>query len=73
MASNNDNLLKQLTDPENPMILKKMLSLMRDDVVIEDVPFGMVMKGKEGVKQGFIVSISQIQSSRYSQNLRLLR
>jgi len=35
------------------MILKNMLSLMRDDVVIEDVPFGMVMKGKEGVKKGF--------------------
>ena len=26
---------------------------MTDDVVIEDVPFGMVMKGKDGVKQGF--------------------
>jgi ketosteroid isomerase-like protein len=24
-----------------------------DDVVIEDVPFGMVMKGKDGVRQGF--------------------
>ncbi len=30
-----------------------MLALLTDDVVIEDVPFGMVMKGKDGVKQGY--------------------
>ncbi len=26
---------------------------MADDIVIEDVPFGMVMKGKDGVREGF--------------------
>lgn len=26
---------------------------MTDDVVIEDVTFGIFMKGKDGVKQGF--------------------
>ncbi len=30
-----------------------MLALLTDDVVIEDVPFGMVMKGKDGVKQSY--------------------
>ena len=53
LASNNDNLLKQLIDAENSDDLEKMLALMTDDVVIEDVPFGMIMKGKDGVKQDF--------------------
>jgi steroid delta-isomerase-like uncharacterized protein len=53
MASNNDNLLEQLIEAENSHDIEKMLTLMTDDVVIEDVPFGMVMKGKDGVKQGF--------------------
>lgn len=53
MASNNDNLLEQLIDAENSHDLERMLALMTDDVVIEDVPFGMVMRGKDGVKQGF--------------------
>jgi steroid delta-isomerase-like uncharacterized protein len=54
MASNNDNnLLEQLIEAENSHDLERMLALMTDDVVIEDVPFGMVMRGKDGVKQGF--------------------
>jgi steroid delta-isomerase-like uncharacterized protein len=53
MASNNDSLLKELIEAENSHDIQKMLILMTDDVVIEDVPFGMVMKGKDGVKQGF--------------------
>jgi ketosteroid isomerase-like protein len=53
MASSNDNLLKQLIEAENSHDIEKMLTLMTDDVVIEDVPFGMVMKGKDGVKRGF--------------------
>ena len=53
MASNNDNLLELLIEAENSHDLERMLSLMTDDVIIEDVPFGMVMKGKDGVKQGF--------------------
>src|SRR5918999_5016459 len=53
MASSNDNLLKQLIEAENSHDIEKMLTLTTDDVVIEDVPFGMVMKGKDGVKRGF--------------------
>jgi ketosteroid isomerase-like protein len=53
MASNNDNLLEQLIEAENSHDLERMLALMTDDVVIEDVPFGIVMRGKDGVKKGF--------------------
>jgi steroid delta-isomerase-like uncharacterized protein len=53
LASDNDSILKQLIEAENSHDIEKMLALMADDVVIEDVPFGMIMKGKDGVKQGF--------------------
>jgi ketosteroid isomerase-like protein len=49
MESNNDNILEQLSEAENSYDIEKMLSLMTDDVIIEDVPFGTVMKAKEGV------------------------
>ena len=52
-SNNNDNLLEQLIEAENPHDLERMLALMTDDVVIEDVPFGMIMKGKDGVKRCF--------------------
>ena len=53
-SNNNDNLLEQLIEAENSHDLERMLALMTDYVVIEDVPFGMmIMKGKYGVKQGF--------------------
>jgi ketosteroid isomerase-like protein len=65
MASDNDKLLEQLIEAENSHDLERMLTLMTDDVVIEDVPFGMVMQGKDGVKQGFsVVSLLQLQISR---------
>lgn len=53
MASDNDSILKQLIEAENSRDIEKILALMADDVVIEDVPFGMIMKGKDGVKEGF--------------------
>jgi steroid delta-isomerase-like uncharacterized protein len=53
MTINNDNILKQLIEAENSHDLEKMLALMTDDVIVEDVPFGMVRKGKDDVKQGF--------------------
>ena len=53
MASDNDELLEQLIEAENSHDLERMLALMTDDIVIEDVPFGMVMQGKDSVKQGF--------------------
>jgi steroid delta-isomerase-like uncharacterized protein len=57
MATNsNDNLLKQIIEAENSHDIEKLVALVTDDVVIEDVPFvpfGMVMKGKDGVRQGY--------------------
>lgn len=52
--NNNDNLLKQITEAENSHDVEKLIALVTDDVIIEDVPFvpfGMDMKGKEGVRQ----------------------
>ena len=33
------------------MTLEKVLPLLTDDIVIEDVTFGVVMKGKDEIKQ----------------------
>jgi steroid delta-isomerase-like uncharacterized protein len=55
-TNNNDNLLNQITEAENSHDVEKLIALVTDDVVIEDVPFvpfGMVMKGKDGVRQGY--------------------
>ena len=52
-TNNNDDLLKQLIEAENSHDIEKLVALVTDDVVIEDVPFGMVMKGKDGVRQGY--------------------
>ena len=54
--NNNDNLLNQITEAENSHDIEKLIALVTDDVVIEDVPFvpfGMIMKGKDGVRQGY--------------------
>jgi steroid delta-isomerase-like uncharacterized protein len=59
-ASNNDNLLKQQIEAENSHDIEKVPALLTDDVVIEDVPFGMVMKGKDGVKQAYTNFIAAI-------------
>jgi steroid delta-isomerase-like uncharacterized protein len=56
LATTNDNLLKQIIEAENSHDIERLLALVTDDVVIEDVPFvplGMVMKGKDGVRQGY--------------------
>ena len=53
MATSNDNLLKQLIEAENSRDVEKVLTLLTDDIVIEDVTFGVVMKGKDGYKQIF--------------------
>jgi steroid delta-isomerase-like uncharacterized protein len=55
-TNNNDNLLNQITEAENSHDVEKLIALVTDDIVIEDVPFvpfGMVMKGKDGVRQGY--------------------
>ena len=51
MATSNDNLLKQLIEAENSHDSEKVLALLTDDIVFEDVTFGVVMKGKDGFKQ----------------------
>jgi hypothetical protein len=55
-TNNNDNLLNQITEAENAHDIEKLIALVTDDIVIEDVPFvpfGMVMRGKDGVRQGY--------------------
>ena len=51
MATSNDNLLKQLIETENAHDVEKVLTLLTDDIVSEDVAFGVVIKGKEGFRQ----------------------
>jgi ketosteroid isomerase-like protein len=54
--ANNDNLLNQITEAENSHDVEKIIALVTNDIVIEDVPFvpfGIVMKGKDGVSQGY--------------------
>jgi steroid delta-isomerase-like uncharacterized protein len=51
MATSNDNLLKQLIEAENSHDVEKVLTFLTDDIVYEDVTFGVVMKGKDDFKQ----------------------
>ena len=55
MANNNDNenLLRQLIEAENSHDIERLVSLLTDDVVIENIPLGVVMKGKDAVRQGY--------------------
>ena len=49
MATSNGNLLKQWIEAENSHDVEKVLPLLTDDIVIEDV--GVVMKGKDDIKK----------------------
>ena len=51
MATSNDNLLKQWIEAENSHDVEKVLPLLTDDIVIEDVTFGVAMKGKDDIKK----------------------
>ena len=51
MTTRNDNLLKQLIETENPHDVEKVLTFLTDDIVFEDVTFGVVMRGKDGFKE----------------------
>jgi steroid delta-isomerase-like uncharacterized protein len=51
MATSNDSLLKQLIETENSHDLEKVLTFLTDDIVFEDVTFGVVMEGKDAFKQ----------------------
>ena len=52
-TNNNENLLKQLIEAENSHDIDRLVSLLTDDVVIENIPLGVVMKGKDAVRQGY--------------------
>ena len=49
MATSNDNLLKQWIEAENSHDVEKVLPLLTDDIVIEDITFGVAMKGKDDI------------------------
>ena len=51
MTTRNDNLLKQLIETENSHDVEKVLTFLTDDIVFEDVTFGVVMRGKDGFKE----------------------
>ena len=51
MTTRNDNLLKQLIETENSHDVEKVLTFLTDDIVFEDVTFGIVMRGKDGFKE----------------------
>ena len=63
MATSNDNLLKQWIEAENARDVEKVLTLLTDDIVIEDVTFGVVMKGKDGIKTIYPLCSRQLQIS----------
>lgn len=73
MATNNyDNLLKQIIEAENSHDIEKLVALVTDDVIVEDVsfvPFGMVMKGKDGVRQGYA---GFIEATRFQDRAEIL-
>jgi steroid delta-isomerase-like uncharacterized protein len=52
-TNDNENLLRQLIEAENSHNIERLVSLLTDDVVIEDIPLGVVMKGKYGLRQGY--------------------
>ena len=52
-TNDNENLLRQLIEAENSHDIERLVSLLTDDVIIEDIPLGVVMKGKYGVRQGY--------------------
>jgi steroid delta-isomerase-like uncharacterized protein len=52
-TNDNENLLRQLIEAENSHNIERLVSLLTDDVIIEDIPLGVVMKGKDGVRQGY--------------------
>ena len=58
MATSNDNLLKQLIEAENSHDIEKLLTLLTDDIVFEDVT--LVTEGKDAFKQGYTAFITAV-------------
>jgi ketosteroid isomerase-like protein len=57
MANDNDNLLRKLIEAEKSHDVEKLLALLTDDIVFEDVPFGLVTQGKDAFKQGKVILV----------------
>ena len=51
--NDSENLLRQLIEAENSHNIERLVSLLTNDVIIEDKPLEVVMKGKDGVRQGY--------------------
>jgi steroid delta-isomerase-like uncharacterized protein len=51
MATSNDNLLKQWIEAENSHDVEKVLPPLTDDIVIEDMTFGVAMREKDDIKK----------------------
>lgn len=51
--TSNNELLRKLIEAENSHDPERMVALVTDDVAIEDVPINVVMRGKEGVRDGY--------------------
>ncbi|MDQ3970038.1 MAG: hypothetical protein M3275_16770 [Thermoproteota archaeon] len=67
MATNDDNLLNQIIEAENSHDSERLLALVTDDVVIEDVPFVPLWNGherKRWCKTGYSVSLKQLMILR---------
>ncbi|HJU33637.1 MAG TPA: nuclear transport factor 2 family protein [Nitrososphaera sp.] len=50
-----------MTEAENSHDVEKLIALVTEDIVVKDVPFGafgMVLKGKDGVRQGYALYAS---------------
>ena len=43
--------MKQLIETENSHDVEKVLTFLTDDIVFEDVTFGVIMRGKDGFKE----------------------
>lgn len=52
-TTKNEQFFKQFIEAENSHDVDRILSMMTDDVIIEDVAWGLVMKGKDGVRKGY--------------------
>ena len=50
-SDSNDNLLKQWIEAENSHDVEKVLPLLTDDILIEDMTFGVAMKEKNDIKK----------------------
>jgi steroid delta-isomerase-like uncharacterized protein len=70
--SANEQLFKQFMEAENSHDVERVLALVTDDVVIEDVTWGIVMKGKDGVRQGYTDFIKVVPDFKLEPKSRII-